>query len=56
LVDGLGASTGAKEAASNALCMGIGGHFQVFGALFRELMILGVAQETGATIGLNCSD
>jgi hypothetical protein len=36
--------------------VGIGGQFQVFGALLRELMILGVAQETGAMIGLNSSD
>jgi hypothetical protein len=36
--------------------MGIGGQFKVFGALLRELMILGVAQETGATIRLNSSN
>jgi hypothetical protein len=36
--------------------MGIGGQFKVLGALLRELMILGVAQETGATIRLNGSN
>jgi hypothetical protein len=36
--------------------MGIGGHFQVLGAFLRELMILGVAQEAGATIGLDGSN
>jgi hypothetical protein len=36
--------------------MRIGGQFKVLGALLRELMILGVAQETGATIRLNSSN
>jgi hypothetical protein len=36
--------------------MGIGRQFQILGAFLRELMILGVAQETGATIRLNGSN
>jgi hypothetical protein len=36
--------------------MWVGGQLKVFGTLLRELMILGVAQETGATIRLNSSN
>jgi hypothetical protein len=46
----------AKKAASNALCVGIGGHFKILGAFLRELMILGVAQEAGPAIRLDGSD
>jgi hypothetical protein len=36
--------------------MWVGGQLKVFRTLLRELMILRVAQETGATIGLNSSN
>ena len=56
MVDGLRTRRGPKKVTSNTLGMRIGGHLDVLGALFRHLMIIRTAKETGTTGRLNGSN